>query len=89
MFYNYSNIGFDGLLLFGAFVFIGVYGYTTLMDRTPYAVWIEVARGIMGIAFIVYTRGWFGIDIFFAYGSISIGIYFLITILGGVYFMLL
>ena len=86
MFYNYSNIGFDGLLLFGAFVFIGVYGYTTLMDRTPYAVWIEVTRGILGIAFIVYAKGWFGIDAFFAYGSICIGIYFLITILGGVYF---
>lgn len=89
MFYNYSNIGFDGLLLFGAFVFVGIYGYTTLMDRTNYAVWIEVVRGIIGIGLIVYTKNWFGIDSYFTYGSILVGLYFLVTILGGIYFSFL
>ncbi len=86
LFYNYSNITFNNLLLFGAFLFVGVYGYTTLMDRSRFAVWIEVIRGVLGIAFIVYTKDWFGLDTYFSTGSVLVGIYFLITILAGVYF---
>jgi hypothetical protein len=86
MFYNYASIGFDGLLFFGAFVFIGIYGYTTLMDKVGYAVWIEVLRGLSGIAVIWITGDWFGIDTYFKYGSLIVAIYFLITISAGIYF---
>lgn len=86
LFYNYSNIGFDNLLLFGAFIFIGIYGYTTLMDRTNHAVWIEVARGVLGILLILYTKDWFGIDTYFSLGSYLVVFYFFITIIGGIYF---
>src|SRR5690606_18187816 len=55
MFYNYTEIGFDGLLLFSGFIFTGIYGYTTLMDRRKYAVWIEIGRGLAGIFWILFT----------------------------------
>ena len=84
--FNYTAIGFDGLLLFGAYVFIGIYGYTTLMDRTSYAVWIELIRGIAGIALIFITGDWFGIDSYFKFGSLLIACYFLTTILAALYF---
>ncbi len=86
MFYNYSNIGFDGLLLFGAYVFIGIYGYTTLMDRNKSAVWIEVFRGIAGIWLIWSTGDWFGIETMWTGGSLMVGLYFLITMMGALYF---
>jgi len=86
MFYNYSTIGFDGLLLFGAFVFVGIYGYTTLMDRTKYAVWIEVIRGVAGLSLIFTIKDWFGINEYLSFGSLLVGAYFVITILAGVYF---
>lgn len=86
MFYNYANIGFNGLLFFGAFVFIGIYGYTTLMDRTYYAVYIEVFRGFAGLILIGMTKDWFGIDTFVPWGSTGVAIYFALTIIGGVYF---
>jgi sterol desaturase/sphingolipid hydroxylase (fatty acid hydroxylase superfamily) len=86
MFYNYASIGFDGLLFFGAFVFIGIYGYTTLMDKVGYAVWIEVLRGLSGTALIWITGDWFGIDTYFKYGSLIVAIYFFITISAGIYF---
>ena len=89
MFYNYENIGFEGLLFFGAFVFVGIYGYTTLMDRKPYAVWIETFRGLMGIILIVYTSDWFGINTYVSWGSILVAAYFVITIGGGIYFTFL
>ncbi len=86
MFYSYSVIGFDGLLLFGAFVFVGIYGYSSLMDRSKVAVYIEVARGLCGIGIIVYTGGWFGLDSFMPFGEILMAGYFIITIVFGIYF---
>ena len=86
MFYNYSNIGFDGLMLFGTFVFVGIYGYTSLMDRERYAVWIEVARAVLGIGLILLEGDWFGINSYLSWGSFLVTLYFLITLLGGIYF---
>ncbi|WP_422859261.1 sterol desaturase family protein [Flagellimonas sp. S174] len=86
MFYNYSNIGFTGLLWFGAYVFVGIYGYTTLMDRVSYAVWIEVFRGIAGLVLILLTGNWFGMNAYFGFGSYMMALYFTITIFGGIYF---
>jgi drug/metabolite transporter (DMT)-like permease len=88
MFYNYTEIGFNNLLLYGAFVFAGIYGYTTLMDRRTYALWIEVFRGVFGLAFIFSRGDWFGINAYAKWGSLLVGLYFLITISGGLYFTL-
>lgn len=89
MFYNYAAIGFDNLLFFGAFVFVGIFGYTTLMDRKTYAFWIELLRGISGITLILVTNDWFGIQEYWTLGSLVIGLYFVVTIIGGYYFTFL
>lgn len=86
MFYNYSAIGFDGLMLFGAYVFLGIFGYTSLMDRLNFAFAIELFRSVAGIALIWTTGDWFGIDAFWPYGSLLVVLYFVITALGGLYF---
>ena len=88
MFYNYRNIGFDGLLLFGAYVFIGIYGYTTLMDRKQSALWIELFRSTAGLWLIWSSGDWFGINDFLPVGSLIVGLYFAITIAGAFYFTL-
>ncbi len=89
MFYNYSAIGFDGLLLFGAFIFVGVYGYTTLMDRKKYAVWIEILRSLTGLVIIFNTKDWFGINEYLSFGSLIVLLYFVLTIVAAVYFTFL
>jgi len=86
MFFNYSQIGVDGLLLFGAFVFLGIYGYTSLMDRKRYAVWIEVFRGLCGFSIILWTGDWFGVNTYFDYGVRLITLYLFVTILASLYF---
>lgn len=86
MFYNYSEIGFNGLLLFGAVIFAGIYGYTSLMDRVDYAIWIEVCRGVFGLALIVMTGDWFGLNAYVSWGIFLVGAYFIVTIFGAIYF---
>lgn len=41
MFFNFSSLAYDQLLLYGIFLFISVYGYSSLMDQEKYAKWIE------------------------------------------------
>ena len=66
--YFFGNIGAINQLdnsyiyVYSAFVFLSIYAYTELMDRNPYAIVWETAKGIFGIA-IVYRQGdWFGIS---------------------------
>ena len=89
MFYSYSLIGFDGLLLFGGFIFVGIYGYSSIMDRSRTAVYVEVLRGICGLGLLFYTGDWFGLENFMRYGVILMASYFTITILFGIYFTFL
>lgn len=86
MFYNYGQIGFDGLLMFGVFVFAGIYGYTTLMDGKPYAAWIESGRALAGLALLLGTGDWFGLGTYWAQGPWWVGLYFAITLFAGIYF---
>lgn len=86
MFYNYTEIGFSGLLLCGAYIFLGIFGYTSLMDRQNFAFYIEFFRGIAGIALIWVTNDWFGINSIWEYGSFVVAVYFGLSILGGFYF---
>ena len=79
MFYNYSDIGFYGLLQFGAFVFFGIFGYSMLIDGDKNAVFVEVFRGTAGIVFIVISGDWFGLNQYVAG-------YFFITVLCAIYF---
>lgn len=86
MLYNYSEISANGLILFSAFVFIGIFAYTSLMDRKKYAVWIEVIRGFCAFAILFYTGDWFGINDLILFGSYYIAIYFAASILCSFYF---
>ena len=86
MLYRFSEIDFPGLIIYGGFIFIGIYGYTSLMDGLRSAGWVEFARGIGGLSFILYFGGWFGIDALIPMGSATVALYFVATIVGGLYF---
>ncbi len=85
MLFRFSAIGFPDLFIYGAFILAGVYGYTSLMDRLKSGIWVEVARGIAGLAFIWTNAGWFGIEELFPLANGIVGLYFLATIIGAVY----
>ncbi|WP_338039023.1 sterol desaturase family protein [Maribacter litopenaei] len=86
MFGNFGNLSGTELLWYGGLVFLGIYGYTSLMDGDPYAVWIEIFRGIIGCILILWTDDWFGLNAYFPMGRLVILLYFLSTIAGSIYF---
>lgn len=86
MFYNYSNIGFNGLLLMGAFLFFGIYSYSLLMDRNKISAFTEGTRGVMGIVYLLFVGDWFGLNEQFENGIYLLFAYFVLTLFAGVYF---
>jgi hypothetical protein len=86
MLYRFTAIGFPALFLYGTFVFAAIHGFTSLMDRTPSAGWIEAARGVAGAAYVVWAGGWFGIGGLIPAGDVLVAAYFVATAAGGLYF---
>lgn len=86
MFYNFGNISFDLLLLYGLIVFIGIFGYTSLMDQKKYAIIVEGIRVVLALYILFYFGDWFGLNAYFSYGSYIVAFYYVSTIIGAGYF---
>ncbi|MEO0895878.1 MAG: sterol desaturase family protein [Bacteroidota bacterium] len=86
MFWQFMAIGFPALFIYGAFLFVGIYGYTSLMDRDKIASVIEFSRGIAGICWIMYSGDWFGMSELIPFGKYIILAYFFATAVGGIMF---
>lgn len=61
------------------FVFVGVYAYTELMDRSPSAIIWECAKNAFGIIFIYKTGDWFGSSQYSATISYLVIFYFIFS----------
>jgi alkylglycerol monooxygenase len=88
LFGNLASIGSPGIFYYGGFVFAGVYAYTELMDRNPYAIFWEVVKNIYGLVIIFKTGDWFGISHFFAPAPYIVAAYFVIATLVTAWFVL-
>jgi sterol desaturase/sphingolipid hydroxylase (fatty acid hydroxylase superfamily) len=50
------------IYVYAGFVFIGVYAYSELMDRSPYAIIWESIKNILAVTFIYNQGDWFGVS---------------------------
>lgn len=88
MFFNFSNISTNDLVIYGLLVFVGIFGYTTIMDKKKYGLIPILIFCSIGGYFIYATGDWYGINTYWNYGSFLIVFYFALTLLGAVYFTL-
>lgn len=86
MFYNFENIQSVDLLIYGLIVFLGIYGYTSLMDNSKIAIVVEVFFCCLGFYVVITTNDWFGLSEYISYGNYIILFYFVLSILGTLYF---
>jgi alkylglycerol monooxygenase len=61
LFANITRIGIPMIYAYGAFVLLGVFAVTELMDRRPLALLWEALRDLAGVAWIAGSRDWFGV----------------------------
>ncbi|NNK68939.1 MAG: sterol desaturase family protein [Flavobacteriaceae bacterium] len=87
MFYNYPEIGVNNLLLYGLFVFVSIYSFTSLMDRNKYTLVVEILRFALGGAILILSRGWFGLETYWSTGPLFIAVFLLLSLIGTLYFL--
>ncbi len=87
MFYNYSEIGLGNLLLFGLYVFISIYAFTSLMDRNRFTLIAESIRFIYGMVIVFFTGGWFGLEAYWTSATQWMVAFMIFSLAGSIYFM--
>jgi sterol desaturase/sphingolipid hydroxylase (fatty acid hydroxylase superfamily) len=87
LFNHIGDIPFEQVLLYGVFLFITIFAYTSLMDGSLLGVFAEFAKVILGI-YLLFINGysWFGIDEQIANGTLVVIIYLITSLLFSLYF---
>ncbi|RMG77182.1 MAG: sterol desaturase family protein [Bacteroidetes bacterium] len=75
--FNFKSIGSPGVFLYALVLFVCVYGYTEVMDRNKNAVWVEMLRAVLGLALLLKTGDWFGLESVIPGATIFLAAYFL------------
>ncbi|PHN07998.1 sterol desaturase family protein [Flavilitoribacter nigricans] len=90
MLYLFNRIGdlsFIAILLYGIFLFVSVFSFTTLMDKSPYALATELVRSGLGLALIWWQQDWFGMSSIVPYLNYLIAAYLIFSPLVVYYFV--
>ncbi len=84
MFYLFNQIaliGIPGMFWYGGFLFASVFSYTTLMDKSRWAVVSEALRAAFGLWLIWWQGGdWFGLGGLWPMGVYALASYLLVSL---------
>ena len=87
-FYRMGALPYKESLLYGGFLMVSIFAYTSVMDKKAYGVLATFVQAAFGISIIMLTGDWFGMkDIWPSFTTILIG-YMAITALAALAFML-
>lgn len=86
LFNQLVEIGQPGIYFYGIFLFMSVFSYTTLMDKSNHAWWLELIRCFTGLAIINVYNGWFTLNNYLSFGSTLVAAYFIISALIAIVF---
>jgi alkylglycerol monooxygenase len=84
---NVAKIPPNDLFLYGGFLFLMIYSYTTLMDKAPYALWLEAIKSAMALSIIYITGDWFLIENVLPNGVFVVAAFQVISVLAVGYFV--
>jgi len=79
LFGNISKIGSPGIFIYGGFIFLMVYAFTELMDRSANAFIWELLKSATAIGIIYYLGDWFGAGSYFPWINAVLIAWFIIS----------
>ena len=86
MFNVIDEYTFGTVLLYGLFLFLSIFAYTSLMDRSFLSIPFEIAKFLLGVVLIFMLGNWFGLDTIVPWGTLLLGIYLAFSLLATFYF---
>ncbi|QGK74674.1 sterol desaturase family protein [Flavobacterium sp. SLB02] len=87
LFDNIATIGLPNIFIYGLFIFVTIYSYTELMDKSKYAIFWEGLRLVIAVAIIAYCGDWFGLNHAFAMSNYIILGYLSLSFFVSVFFV--
>lgn len=84
---NLTVIGSPNIFIYGIFMILMIYSYTTLMDRDSNAIWLEAIKSLIGLVIIFKTGSWFGFGEVVIGGDILMAGYFVFSAIIVAYFV--
>jgi hypothetical protein len=66
---------------YGAIVFLSIYAYTELLDRSKYAIVWEFIKNAMALSIIYIQKDWFGVSALFPGAQYLLTGYFILSTL--------
>jgi len=78
--FNLVSIGSPNIFIYGIFMVLMIYSYTTLMNRDVNAIWLEAIKLIIGLVIIFKTGTWFGFGEVVAGADILMAGYFIFNL---------
>lgn len=87
MFENIANIGLPSIFIYGLFIFITVYSYPELMDKSRFSVVWEGIRLLLGLGILFIYGDWFGLNNLVPFGTYFIEGYLLLSLSVCIYFI--
>jgi len=79
LFGNIAAIGSPGMFVYGGYIFLTVYAFTELMDKSQYAFVWEGIKNILGFYILYRLNGWFGLNNFIPMSTQFLAVYFIIS----------
>ncbi len=87
LFENIAKIGLPNIFVYGFFIFLTVYSYSELIDKSKFAVlWESLRLGTVTLI-IVYYGDWFGLNNVIPIGNYVIFTYLILSFTATVYFV--
>ncbi len=86
LFYRIGEISHTETLIYGAFLLVSIFAYTSMMDKKTYGVIATMIQTAIGIGIIIQTSDWFGMKGVWAAGPTILIIYFAATVVSSIYF---
>jgi len=79
LFGNIAKIGSPGMFWYGTIIFLSIYAYTELLDRSRYAVVWELLKNGLALSIIYAQKDWFGMSAILPFASSFLAAYFSIS----------
>lgn len=75
LFNQISSFHFMDVLLCAGLIGLSIFAYTTLMDRSPHALWLEGLKMIFGFTLMYKMGGWYNLDNYIPFGTYLVAVY--------------
>lgn len=83
---SYSGLDRTQIVWYAVFLFVTIFSYTTLMDRSLLAIPVEVVRLVLGLLIINSSGGWLGVEEYSQSAGAVMAGYLAVSMLATVYY---